>query len=158
VNGSSPSWQAVAQRLAGERASTEARLAALRRDFEAIVSSSVSAAGGDDEHDPEGSSTAFERQHVAALIDQAEQQLAEIGSAIQRIENGTYGICERCGRPIGPERLAARPTAVRCIACAARRGLSAASGAGRRQAGTPRGSPWGPWLARPFSAPLAAPW
>jgi DnaK suppressor protein len=129
VTGSSPSRQAAAERLAGERAGTEARLAALRRDFDAIVSSSVSAAGADDEHDPEGSSTAFERQHVAALIDQAREQLAEIGRALERIENGTYGICERCGGPISPERLAARPTAVRCIACAARNGLRAGPGA-----------------------------
>jgi DnaK suppressor protein len=122
VTGSPPSRQAAAQRLAGERASTEARLAALRRDFDAIVSS-ASAAGADDEHDPEGSSTAFERQHVAALIDQAKQRLGEIGSALERIENGTYGRCERCGGPISPGRLAARPTALRCIACAARQGL-----------------------------------
>jgi DnaK suppressor protein len=125
VTGSSPSRRAAEQRLAGERASTEARLAALRRDFDAIVSSSAAAGGTDDEHDPEGSSTAFERQHVAALIDQTKEQLAEIGGALERIENGTYGSCERCSGPISPERLAARPTAVRCIACAARRGLSA---------------------------------
>ena len=104
-----------------ERASTEARLAALRRDFDAIVSSSASAAGSDDEHDPEGASTAFERQHVAALLDQAAQHLAEIARAEARIQDGSYGRCERCGRPVAAERLAARPAASTCIACAARR-------------------------------------
>jgi DnaK suppressor protein len=120
VTGASPSGQAAAQRLAAERASTEARLAALRRDFDAIVSSSASAAGGDDEHDPEGSSTAFERQHVAALLDQATEDLAGIARAEARLEDGSYGRCERCGRPIAAERLAARPAASTCIACAAR--------------------------------------
>ena len=113
---------AESERLAAEREDTEARLAALRRDFESIVSSSVSAAGADDEHDPEGSSTAFDRQHVAALIRQARDQLAEIARAEQRLDDGSYGTCERCGRPIGAERLAARPAAATCIGCAAARG------------------------------------
>jgi DnaK suppressor protein len=123
MTGLSASEQASARnRLAAERADTEARLAALQRDFESIVSSSASAAGADDEHDPEGSSTAFDRQHVAALIGQARDQLAEIARAQQRLDDGSYGTCERCGRPIGAERLAARPTAVTCIGCAAARG------------------------------------
>jgi DnaK suppressor protein len=109
-------------RLAAEREDTEARLAALRRDFESIVSSSASAAGADDEHDPEGSSTAFDRQHVAALIRQAEEQLAQIARAEQRLDDGSYGTCERCGRPVGAERLAARPAAAMCIGCAGARG------------------------------------
>ena len=107
---------AARRRLAAERASAEARLAALRRDFDSIVS--ASAAGADDEHDPEGSSTAFDRQHVAALLDQAEDRLAEITRAGQRLADGSYGRCERCGRPIPAERLAARPAAATCVACA----------------------------------------
>jgi DnaK suppressor protein len=123
MSGLSASQQASARnRLAAEREDTEARLAALRRDFESILSSSASAAGADDEHDPEGSSTAFDRQHVAALIRQAGDQLAEIGRAEQRLDNGSYGTCERCGRPVGAERLTARPAAATCIGCAAARG------------------------------------
>ena len=113
--------EAARNRLAAEREDTEARLGALQRDFESIVSSSVSAAGADDEHDPEGSSTAFDRQHVAALIRQAGDHLAEIARAEQRLDDGSYGTCERCGRPIGAERLAARPAAATCIGCAAAR-------------------------------------
>jgi DnaK suppressor protein len=125
VTGASPSEQVAAQvaaqRLAAERTSTEARIASLRRDFDAIVSSAVSPAGTDDEHDPEGSSTAFERQHVAALLDQADEHLAEVARAEARLAEGSYGRCERCGRPIAAERLAARPAASTCIACANRR-------------------------------------
>ena len=109
-------------RLAAEREDTEARLTALQRDFESIVSSSASAAGADDEHDPEGSSTAFDRQHVAALIRQARDHLTQIARAQQRLDDGSYGACERCGRPVGAERLAVRPAAATCIACAAARG------------------------------------
>ncbi len=114
---SGPTGEAVARHLlAAERASTEARLAALRRDFDGIVH--ASAAGADDEHDPEGSSTAFDRQHVAALLSQAADRLAEITRAGQRLDEGSYGRCERCGLPIAAERLAARPTAATCITCA----------------------------------------
>jgi DnaK suppressor protein len=118
VTGLSPAAQAQAERaLAAERESTEARIAALQRDFDAIVSSAASASA-DDEHDPEGSSTAFDRQHVAALIAQARDQLAAISGAAGRLADGTYGTCERCGLPIGAERLAARPAATTCVRCA----------------------------------------
>lgn len=105
--------------LAAERASTEARLAALERDFDGIVESSALAAT-DDEHDPEGGTTAFERQHVAALIGQARDRLADVAAALKRLDAGSYGQCERCGSAIAAERLAARPTASMCISCADR--------------------------------------
>jgi DnaK suppressor protein len=110
---------AARNRLATEREQTAARLAALQRDLESITASTASAAGADDEHDPEGSSTAFDRQHVASLLDQAKDQLAAIAGADRRIDDGSYGRCERCGREIGAGRLAARPAAVTCVTCAA---------------------------------------
>jgi DnaK suppressor protein len=112
---------AARNRLATEREQTTARLGALQRDLESITASTASAAGADDEHDPEGSSTAFDRQHVAALLDQARDRLAAIAGAERRLDDGSYGRCERCGREIGAERLAARPAAATCVACAAKR-------------------------------------
>jgi RNA polymerase-binding protein DksA len=102
------------------RAATLDRMAALRRDFDGIVDSSALVAT-DDEHDPEGATIAFERQHTAALLDQARQHLAQIDAAMLRLADGSYGTCENCGRPIGAARLAARPVAATCIDCAARR-------------------------------------
>jgi DnaK suppressor protein len=106
--------------LADERQAALDRLAALERDFSAIVDA-AGQADADDEHDPEGATTAFERQHVAALLDQARRQLAQVDAAIARLEAGQYGRCERCGQPIAAARLAARPTASTCIRCASRR-------------------------------------
>src|SRR5450755_4304615 len=80
-------------RLAAERASAEATLRALTRDFDGMVGSCA----GDDEHDPEGTTNAFERQHVAALIDQARRRLADTDAALERLHAASYGICERCG-------------------------------------------------------------
>jgi DnaK suppressor protein len=119
MTGLSPPERAAARsRLAADREQTTARLAALQRDLESIIASTASAAGADDEHDPEGSSTAFDREHVAALLAQAKDQLAAIDRAERRLDDGSYGRCERCGREIGAERLAARPAAATCIACA----------------------------------------
>jgi RNA polymerase-binding transcription factor len=107
------------ERLEAERAEAAARLAGLRRDFASVVES-ASGAGTDDEHDPEGATIAFERQHIAALISQARERVAQIDAALVRLETSGYGRCERCGQPIAPDRLAARPAAATCINCAAR--------------------------------------
>lgn len=106
--------------LQADRSEAARRLAALERDFDHLVES-ASHANADDEHDPEGATLAFERQHLAALIDQARDRLSAIELALQRIDAGSYGRCERCGDPIGAERLTARPTATTCVACAARK-------------------------------------
>jgi RNA polymerase-binding protein DksA len=104
--------------LAAQRASTLDRLAALEREFAGIAESSPNA---DDEHDPEGATIAFEREHVAALAAQARQHLAEIDAALGRLANGSYGTCEICGQPIGAARLDARPVTTTCIRCASTR-------------------------------------
>ena len=106
---------AARARLVADRASAEATLRALTRDFDGIVGSSA----GDDEHDPEGATNAFERQHVAALIEAARHRLADTDAALERLDAASFGTCERCGRPIGEDRLTARPTARTCIDCAA---------------------------------------
>lgn len=71
----------------------------------------------DDEHDPEGSTIAFDHAQTAALARDAAQRLAEINAARERIDDGTYGLCASCGRPIGAGRLEARPTALLCVDC-----------------------------------------
>ena len=106
-------------RLNTDREQTLHRIADLARDFTAIVTSaSEGAAGGDDEHDPEGATVAFEREHIAALRAQAQEHLAVIDTALGKVDSGRYGICDICGGPIGRERLAARPASATCIHCA----------------------------------------
>jgi RNA polymerase-binding protein DksA len=115
-----PEPPAVRPALAAERASVLGQVAGLEREFGDIVAASQ-AANADDEHDPEGATIAYERQHVAALLEQAREHLAAIDEALRRLDEGGYGYCEGCGQPIAPERLAARPTATRCVACASPR-------------------------------------
>ncbi len=105
--------------LEAQRKEALDRLAALERDHAGIVDAADSV-NSDDEHDPEGATIAFEREHVAALLDQTRQQLGQIDAALRRLDEGGYGKCEQCGQPIATGRLEARPTATTCIACASR--------------------------------------
>ena len=94
-----------------------AHTADLERQHDEIVAASRDS-NADEEHDPEGATIAFERQQVDALVRQAEQRLADIDAAVARVADTSYGTCEQCGRPIPPERLAARPSARSCVSCA----------------------------------------
>ncbi|MGH3237139.1 MAG: TraR/DksA family transcriptional regulator [Streptosporangiaceae bacterium] len=106
--------------LLAEQALARQRVAALEREFTGLAEA-ASSAGTDDEHDPEGATLAFERQHAAALLEAAREQVTAVDAALQRLAAGRYGVCERCGRPIGEGRLAARPAALTCIRCAGSR-------------------------------------
>lgn len=110
----------LADQLNAEREQTMERIAALAQERQSVIDSTEST-GVDDEHDPEGATIAFERTQVEALLDQSRRHLSELDRALRRLDEGAYGTCEVCGTPIAPERLAARPTARTCIACASRR-------------------------------------
>ncbi len=104
-------------RLEHERAQTVDQVDSLVRTFDEIVDAATDVAT-DDEHDPEGHTIAFERQQVAGLLRDTRSYLAEINEAVDRVESGTYGRCERCGVEIGDARLDALPAARTCIECA----------------------------------------
>src|SRR3954468_19910691 len=107
---------------------TTARLAALTGDYAGIVEASRDS-NADDEHDPEGSTIAFERSQVGTLVADARRQLADVEAALGRPDgvggagggraDGSYGRCAVCGRPIPAARLAARPTARTHVDCTA---------------------------------------
>ncbi len=104
--------------LADDRARTSDRLSHLTGDFDGIVEASEMVAL-DDEHDPEGSTVAFERAQVTALLRQAREHLAQLDLALERLDAGSYGSCERCSELIAPARLLAQPIARTCVRCAA---------------------------------------
>jgi DnaK suppressor protein len=104
----------AAEDLAAERAAVQARVAALEAQVASIVDT-ASASSGDDEHDPEGQTIAYDRAQAQALLGRARADLAEVDAALTRLDAGTYGICEVCGRPIPGERLEARPAARCCV-------------------------------------------
>ena len=95
----------VGDRLRVERDQTVERLANLTDDFDAVVAASRDT-NADDEHDPEGATIAFERSQIGALVRQARQHLVEIDAATNRLDSGTYGVCEAVWR--GDRRRQAR--------------------------------------------------
>lgn len=106
-------------RLAAERVLVLDQLAGLRQGLQETIDASADS-NADDEHDPEGSTIAFERSQLNTLIHQGEQHLDEIDAARMRVASRRYGLCETCGQPISAARLEARPVARTCIECAER--------------------------------------
>lgn len=64
-----------------------------------------------DQHPADTGSETFEREKDLSILDSLESELSELEAALQRIDDGTYGIDEITGEPIAPERLEAFPTA-----------------------------------------------
>jgi len=95
-------------------------VADLEHDLAGLFEASRSS-NADDEHDPEGSTIAFERAQLTAVLEAARRRVAELTDAVRRLDAGTYGVCEACGAVIPDERLEARPAARTCVSCAAQR-------------------------------------
>lgn len=95
-------------RLEETLAELQARLAHLEADL-------------DEPADPDSGERAVQQEDDAALEGQAElvaREIASVTRALERIADGTYGECLKCGAEIAPGRLAARPEAALCIDCA----------------------------------------
>jgi len=59
----------------------------------------------------------YNKQILLSLTESERIRLQEMDEALDRIEAGTYGICEECGEPIGLKRLEVRPVAKYCVPC-----------------------------------------
>lgn len=105
------------QALRAELAEARSRLAEHREGI-AEVRIARSDASADDEHDPEGPTMTQEWSQRTAVLADAESEVAEVERALARLAEGSYGVCENCGKPISVARLEARPTATLCIDCA----------------------------------------
>jgi len=73
----------------------------------------------------EEATESLELERRLALERQIKEQLAEIERALHKFEDGNYGLCESCGKPIDPARLEALPQARLCLSCKARQAKNA---------------------------------
>lgn len=89
----------------------------LSAQFDDIVVA-VEMSNVDDEHDPEGTTIAFERSQVSALHSHAVRDAAALQQNLADLDDRHFGACEQCGGPIGFERLVALPATRRCVQCA----------------------------------------
>lgn len=74
--------------------------------------------GGVGQHYADDGTNTFLRERNLALRGNAADLLAQVEAALRRLDEGTYGICQNCGREINPERLEALPYTAYCIECA----------------------------------------
>jgi len=75
-------------------------------------------AAADDEHDPDGPTLSTEWSRLSGVRRELLQGIEAVDQALERIADGSYGVCLRRGEPIGRARLEARPAAALCIDCA----------------------------------------
>jgi RNA polymerase-binding transcription factor DksA len=106
------------QRLNDERARRLALAQRLRREeSDPVESSELSKV---DQHPAELGSETFERELELTTLTIVEGELKDIDDALRRLDDGTYGICEECGKPIDEARLEAVPWARYCVVDQAR--------------------------------------
>ncbi|TME56263.1 MAG: hypothetical protein E6I60_04345 [Chloroflexi bacterium] len=106
------------QRLGEERAHRQSLAQRLRREeSDPVESSELSKI---DQHPAELGTETFERELELTTLMIVEAELKDIDDAMGKLEQGTYGVCEACGKPIDPERLEAKPWARFCVADQAR--------------------------------------
>jgi DnaK suppressor protein len=102
----------VRQRLEAELIETRAELERLEQKLQVEVEYGLG----------EGDPSIYEREMNLALRRRTRRKVRALEEALQRFEEGAYGVCERCGRQIGAERLQIMPQARLCIECAQQAG------------------------------------
>lgn len=103
--------------LLEERERVAAALQNLHDDHPGSMSDETGDEAVYDNHLADTATETYDRELDYTLEENSEHVLADIDAALKRIEDGTYGICSNCGKPISPERLEARPWATLCIDC-----------------------------------------
>jgi RNA polymerase-binding protein DksA len=99
--------QSEATRLSDEITASEEALVGLMRD---------SGDGAGDDQADTGTKN-ITREHEMALAANAREMLIQTERALERLDAGTYGLCENCGNPIGKARMQAFPRATLCVEC-----------------------------------------
>jgi len=103
---------AIRSELEAARASLEGELAVLT-----VVTRDPAATIGFGKRVGEGTSEAIGRIERVAQADALSSKLASVRRALEKLDEGSYGACDRCGTSISDDRLQARPWSVRCVAC-----------------------------------------
>ena len=98
----------------------EAYVAAAERATASALELTDEAAGqdiADEDGFGEGDTVSVERDRLTVVASDAQARVVEIDAALSRVDGGTYGTCEACGKPIPPARLEALPEATLCVGC-----------------------------------------
>jgi RNA polymerase-binding transcription factor DksA len=99
------------ERLHAEQARVEGLIEEFRGEFGTGENDGMSELADYDQHPADTATETFEREKDLSILEQLENDLAELQAALERVDAGTYGIDEVTGQPIDPARLDAFPTA-----------------------------------------------
>jgi len=99
------------ERLQAEQARVQGLVEGMRGEFGTAESDDISELADYDQHPADTGTETFEREKDLSILEQLENELAELQSALERVDAGTYGIDEETGEPISDDRLEALPTA-----------------------------------------------
>jgi RNA polymerase-binding protein DksA len=102
-------------RLREERGELTAQLSTIEEDAFSSTQSDLSGDVGLDDESADAGTATFEREKDLSIEQNVRDLLHKIDAALKRIDDGTYGICERCGRPIEKTRIKALPYVDLCI-------------------------------------------
>jgi DnaK suppressor protein len=111
--------QTLRDRLLAERDQITADMRGLNDEVVALGQDENTVGAGVSNHIADNATDVMEQEKDLALISNLRDRLRDTERALERLDEGTYGICERCGKPISPERLEALPSATLCIDCKA---------------------------------------
>ena len=109
------------KRLNEEAERLEALIEELEAEREEVRLSEAASDRSPDPNTAEGGSLAFELEKELSVAQNAEDLLAQVRHALDRIRRRQFGICEDCGAAIPTERLDVLPYATKCVSCAAAR-------------------------------------
>lgn len=99
------------ERLQAEQARVEGLVEGLKADLGTAENDDLSELSDYDQHPADTATETFEREKDLSILEQLENELAELQAALERVDAGTYGVDEVTGDPIDPERLDAFPIA-----------------------------------------------
>jgi RNA polymerase-binding protein DksA len=102
-------------RLEEERTELQRQLAGIEEDTFATTQSELSGDVGLDDESADAGTATFEREKDLSIEQNVRDLLAKIDRALKRMDDGVYGICERCGKPIEKARIKALPYVDLCI-------------------------------------------
>lgn len=103
--------------LLERRETIETELAQLDGELKELGDEQGTEGGSLGNHLAEDGSSMQEQERIIRVSGDMRAVLDQVNQAMQRIEDGTYGTCERCGKPINPERLEYFPYVAYCIDC-----------------------------------------
>ncbi len=109
--------QGVRDRLASERARLQGEIDALQEGMSAETFGEDDGTDTVSSHPADDGSEMFEREKNLTVLNTLQISMRDLDAAFAKLDAGTYGTCDNCGKPIGEKRIEAMPSAIYCIEC-----------------------------------------